>query len=319
MNATATQKGNIYDPDAWACLVRTANTPGSYLLWDGVDGLATPNDVELLQNTQPRPGNPPQQPANMVVATYAIATNAREIGAASNLGGNPNFFVDWAVSLSDLAKVGITPSTPVTFLCGTSKTQRVLDGDIVGDEQGCPGGIIDAVYCNGGNCSPCTTANACGPNCAACGGETPMCNPAVGCTAACTTHAQCSGATPDCDTARGLCVGCMANANCPSGTTCNAASGFCVGCTSNVACPGGTYCDTASGTCAPCPQATASCTGAASGSSGAGNVLANGAIEGGSCACEAVGGNPSPAGLAGLGVGIAAALRARARRRPRRG
>ena len=319
MNATATQNGNLYDRDAWACLVRTANTPGSYLLWDGVDGLATPNDVELLQNTQPHLGNPTQQPANMVVANYGVATNAREIGAASNLGGNPNFFVDWAVSLSDLAKVGITPSTPVTFLCGTSKTQRVLDGDIVGDEQGCPDGIIDAAYCNGGNCSPCTTANACGPNCTACGGATPTCNPAVGCTAACTTNAQCSGATPVCDTARGLCVGCMANANCPSGTTCNPASGFCVGCTSNAVCPGGTYCETASGTCIPCPQGTASCTGPGNGSSGAGNVLANGAIEGGSCACDVVGGNPSPGGLAGLAVGIAAALRMRARRTPRRG
>jgi Cys-rich repeat protein len=282
-------------------------------VWDGVDGLAMPNAVELLQNTQPRPGNPAQQPANMVVATYMVATNARAVAATSNLGGNPNFFVDWAVALSDLAKVGITPSTPVTFLCGTSKTQRVLDGDIVGDEQACPGGM-DAVHCTGGNCLTCTTANACGPDCAVCGGATPACNPAVGCVAACTSNAQCSGATPVCDTARGLCVGCVSNANCPMGTTCNTTSGLCVGCTSNAACPTGTYCDTASGACAPCPQGAATCAGPGGGSSGAGNVLANGKIEGGSCACDVVGGSASPGGLAAFAAGILA-MQARSRRR----
>src|ERR1700722_1087967 len=58
MAATATSNGNIFDPDAWVCLLRTANTPSSYLFWDGVDGLVTPNEVELLKNVQPRPGNP---------------------------------------------------------------------------------------------------------------------------------------------------------------------------------------------------------------------------------------------------------------------
>jgi Cys-rich repeat protein len=311
MAATATSNGNTFDPDAWACLLRTANTPASYLLWDGVDGLVTPNEVELLQNLQPRPGNPTQQPATMVVATYAITTNARESPALSNLGGTQNVFVDWGVSLSDLAKTGITASTPLTLLCGTSKTQRILDGDIVGDEQGCPGGILDAVECPGGSCSPCTTVAACGPECVDCGGATLRCNPAFGCTAACTTDAQCGGATPVCDTARGFCVGCTSNANCPAGTTCNTASGFCVGCTSNATCPGGTYCDSARGTCAPCPEGSASCAGVGS---GANNVLANGSIEGGSCACDAVGGKTSSGSIAGFAFALAAVLRARSRR-----
>jgi Cys-rich repeat protein len=316
MNATGSPDAGTYDPDAWACLLRTANTPDSYLAWDGVDGLAMPSDVELLQNTQPKPGIATQQPATMVVATYPVATNAREIAATTNLGGNPNFFVDWAVSLSDLAKVGITPSTPVTFICGTSKTQHVLDGDIVGDEQACPGGFYDAMQCPGGNCTTCTTPAACGPNCTACGGATPRCDPAIGCVAACTSNAQCSGATPVCDTARGLCVECTSNANCPSGTTCNAASGLCVGCTSNASCPAGTYCDTASGTCTPCAQGAPSCTGPGSaGSTGSSNVLANGKIEGGAGACDIGGSGASPGVPAVLALGIASALRSRRRRR----
>ena len=48
MNATVLQNATTYEPYAWACLVRTAGTPGSYLVWDGVDGLASPTDVELL-------------------------------------------------------------------------------------------------------------------------------------------------------------------------------------------------------------------------------------------------------------------------------
>jgi Cys-rich repeat protein len=313
MNATVQQNANQYLPYAWACLIRTPTTPDSYLVWDGVDGIANPNAVELLQNAQPVPGDPTQQPANTVVATYTIATNAREVAATSNIGGNPNVFIDWAVALSDLATAGITPSTPLTFICGTSKTERVLDADVIGDEQGCFGGVLDPVQCNGGSCSTCATANACGPSCTACSGATPACNPAVGCTEACTSSAQCGGLTPVCDTTRGVCVGCTSDASCPSGTTCNTASGLCIGCTPSVACPVGTLCDTASGTCTPCPPGAACPGGGGGSSSGGNNVLADGSIEGGSCACDAVGGGSSPGGLAGLALGIAAALRARAR------
>jgi hypothetical protein len=319
---TAIQNASTFDPYAWACLLRTASTPGSYLVWDGVNGLVNPNDVELLQNTQPQRGNPTRQPANSVVNTYPIATNARQVAAGSNIGGNPNFFVDWAVALSDLAKVGITNSTPMTLICGSSKTQRILDGDIIGDEQGCPGTIYDPVQCAGGNCSTCGTARACGPDCTTCGGAAPMCNPAFGCFAACNRDQQCSGATPVCDRARGFCVGCDSNATCAAGTTCNTQSGFCVGCTSNTACRGGTYCDLGSGTCTPCAQGASTCTGPGNGggSSGAsnggpGNVLANGSIEGGACACDIVGGGSSSGVAAVLALGMASALRARRRRR----
>jgi hypothetical protein len=314
-SATTRQNANNLLPYAWLCLIRTNDTPDSYLLWNGVDGLANPNDVELLQNTQPVAGNLTQQPANTVVATYNIATNAREVPAASQLGGGANVFVDWGVSLSDLAKVGITPQTPITLLCGTSKTQRILDGDIIGDEQSCPGGIVDPVFCAGGSCTTCTTAAACGPSCAACGGATPACNPVFGCTASCTGDAQCGGSTPFCDTSRGICVACTAGSSCPNGTACDVASGLCVGCTSNATCAGGTYCDRASGACTPCPPGVATCTGPSGGGGGAGNVLANGSIEGGSCACDAVGGGAPTASAAGLALGVAAALRARARRR----
>jgi Cys-rich repeat protein len=316
MNATAMQNANTFDPYAWLCLIRTPGTPGSYLVWDGIDGIAKTSGVELLQNTQPKPGNFTRQPANGAVATYPIAMNARQVAATSTLGGDPDFYVDWAVALSDLAKVGITASTPLTFICGTSKTERILDGDIIGDEQGCPGGVLDPVTCSGGACSACTTDTACGPSCAPCGGATPKCNPAVGCAASCTSDAQCSGATPVCDTMRGVCVACTSNGNCTSGTTCNTASGFCVGCTSNANCSAGTYCDTGTGTCTPCPQGAASCTGPGSGSSGGsgGNVLANGSIEGGSGACDVVGVGGSSGGLVSIALGIAAALMRKRRR-----
>jgi hypothetical protein len=320
MNATVHQDATTYDPYAWACLLRTPGTPGSYLVWDGLDGLATPTaTVDLLQNTRPQPGDPAQQPADKVVATYNVATNAREVAAPSQLGGDPDFFVDWAVALSDLGKAGITRSTPLTFICGTSRTEAVLDGDLIGDEQGCGGGVLDGISCVGAGCATCTTAGACGPSCAVCGGATPACNPAFGCTAACNSDADCASPAPVCDTARGVCVGCTSNASCPGATTCDTASGFCVGCRTNADCGRGTFCDTSSGTCAPCPSGAASCTGPGGGGGGGpGNVLAAGKIQGGSCACDVVGGRASSGGLAGLALGLGVLLRARRRRGPRR-
>jgi hypothetical protein len=315
MNATVHQTPTAYDADAWACLVRTPGTPGSYLVWDGVDGIVTPNAVELLQNTSPTPGDATQQPADAPVASYDITTNAREVPAPSQLGGDADFFVDWAVSLADLDKVGITPSTPLSFICGSSRTERVLDGDLIGDEQACRGGVLDAVRCVGGSCATCSTADACGPSCAPCRGATPACNPAFGCTAACTNGAQCAGATPVCDAARGLCVGCTSNASCRGGTTCNPASGFCVNCRTNADCAGGTFCDVGSGTCAPCAAGAASCAGPGSGNGGTTrNVLAEGKIQGGSWACDAVGGGASSGAPAGLALGLCIALGARSRR-----
>jgi hypothetical protein len=323
MNATVHRDPSTYDLDAWACLIRTENTPGSYLVWDGIDGLANPSAVDLLQNTRPQPGDPTQQPADAVVAAYDVTTNAREVAAPSQFGGDADVFVDWAVSLADLDKVGITLGstrpTPVTFICGTSTTERVLDGDLVGDEQACGGGVLDPVTCAGASCATCTTASACGPSCSACNGRTPRCNPAFGCFAACTSDADCAGSTPACDTARGVCVGCTSDAACRAGTTCNTTSGFCVGCRTNASCAGGTFCDTASGTCTPCPGGAASCAGPGTGG-GPVNVLAAGKIEGGSCACDVVGGeNVSRGGLAGLAVGLGLVLGGRSRRAGRRG
>jgi hypothetical protein len=288
MNATVKQNGNAnaYLPYAWACLIWTAGNDGSYVVWDGVNGIVSPGDVELLENTQPQPGNPTRDPAEMVLATYAIAVNAREAPASSDFGGNPDVFIDWAVSLSDLAKVAITPATPLRFLCGTSLTQRILDADVIGDEMSCAGGISDGARCSGGSCSACTTTAACGPTCATCGGAATECNPAVGCTGPCTGSAQCSAATPICDTTRGLCVGCTSNANCPTGS----------------------YCDVISGACASCPQGASSCTGSPD------NVLADGSIQGGSCACDVLGASARPGALASLALVLVLAI-CRSRRR----
>jgi hypothetical protein len=316
MNATVHQDTTTYAPYAWACLLRTPSTPGSYLVWDGLDGLSNPSAVQLLQNTRPQPGDPTQQPADGVVASYDVATSAREVSAPSQLGGDPDFFVDWAVALSDLEKVGITPSTPLTFICGTSRTERVLDGDLIGDEQSCGGGVLDALRCAGGGCATCTSADACGPSCDACSGRTPACNPAFGCTAACTSDTACAAPTPVCDTARGLCVGCTSDASCGGRTTCDTARGFCVNCISNADCAGGTFCDTASGTCAPCPAGAASCAGP--GGSGLDNVLAEGKIAGGSCACDVVGVRRSTGGLARLALSLGIMFGARCRGQRRR-
>jgi hypothetical protein len=291
MNADIRQNATAYLPYGWACLIRTSSTATTYLAWDGINGFANPTDVELVQNTVVQPGSPTRDPADTVIATYPVNVNARVTAAGSNFGGNPDYFVDWAVAMSDLGKVGISSSTPLTFICGTALTQHTLDGDLIGDETGCADGATDVVVCNGGSCSPCNTATACGPACTPCSGATPICNPATGCTGSCTSNTQCSGSTPFCDTTRGLCVGCTSNANCG----------------------GGTYCDTASGACLACPAGQSTCTGPGTG--GGGNVLANGSIEGGSCACDVVGGSAGGGTLGGLAFFLAATLRVVRRRR----
>jgi uncharacterized protein (TIGR03382 family) len=282
VNGSVKQSANAWQPYAWACLIKTGTADAApYAVWDGIDGIATPQNVELLQNSSQQAADPTRDPADATLATYPLNTNARDVAAGSNFGGDADFFVDWAVSMSDLAKAGITTQTPMRFICGTSKSEKILDGDLIGDEAGA-GGPADTVQCTASSCSACTTTTACGPSCAACSGSLPVCNPSIGCVASCTSNAQCSGATPVCDTANNACVGCLSGADCAAGT----------------------YCDTASHTCAQCPQGATTCT-------GGGTTPVSDSIQGGSFACNAAPAHNGPGLLAWVGLAIAMALRRR--------
>ena len=85
----------------------------------------------LYSNTQTTllndPTDPPDEPP---VRSYPLSSHARSLRASgSNYGGNPDFFLDFAIPWQDLQLVGLSPSTPVTAWAATSSTATTLNGD----------------------------------------------------------------------------------------------------------------------------------------------------------------------------------------------
>ncbi len=78
--------------------------------------------------------NDPADPSERLLSTYAGDTSARGVPAvgalASSFGGDPDFFVDWAVPLTDLMAQGVTPTTALVFVMGTSSDAQAIDLDV---------------------------------------------------------------------------------------------------------------------------------------------------------------------------------------------
>lgn len=243
---------NNYKPFGWACAIDTDGVLTSYELIAGVDGIQNPDVVELLANTQQTPDSP-KDIAETLLMSYSVTTHAREVAATSSFGGDPDFFIDWAVKLSDMT--GVTATTPLRFACGTSNNARSLAADLVGlgNPTTLTGLWSTPFTCGSAGCGQCSTAAACGPTCAPCGGSTPFCDTTLSkcvgcqtnancsaptsvcspttktCTAGCSSNTDCSGVTPICNTGVGVCVGCLTNQDCKDqkAPTCNQATFAC--------------------------------------------------------------------------------------------
>ena len=54
------------------------------------------------------------------MSPYLPSTHARAVPAPSMFNNTPDFFIDWAIDVADMIANGITSSTPIRFICGTS-------------------------------------------------------------------------------------------------------------------------------------------------------------------------------------------------------
>ncbi|MBC7174107.1 MAG: hypothetical protein H5U40_16815, partial [Polyangiaceae bacterium] len=96
-----------------------------------VDGIASTEVVRLDRNTtQAAPNDPADRPEEPITS-YPVATHARSVLAEgifeSSFGGDPDYFLDWAIPLADLALEGIDGSTPLVLVMGTSSSAQSLD------------------------------------------------------------------------------------------------------------------------------------------------------------------------------------------------
>lgn len=98
------------------------------ILVEGIAGMA--GTVNVFTNTATTTANEPSDPADQPPAQmYPFADNARTIDAGTDFGGNPDFFLDFAVPWSALVPLGLDRDTPIRVWVASSNLPNALDGD----------------------------------------------------------------------------------------------------------------------------------------------------------------------------------------------
>lgn len=116
---------------SWGMQFDLNNDLNNYELLILVDGTAGgAGTVQLFTNMTTTLPNDPNDPADQPAAqTYTFANNARSVMVASNFGGSPDFFLDFAVPWSALTPLGLDHDTPTYVWAATSSSANSLNGD----------------------------------------------------------------------------------------------------------------------------------------------------------------------------------------------
>lgn len=136
------RQGTALAPYAWGILIDTDGDLRFYEYSLQVNA-KNPAQVELYQNTTKTGGaKDPAETQKYVKAldlvnasatpTPDLVGNYRVSKANTNIGGDDDFFLDFAIPLSELDKVGIKKDTPIVVWGGTSSSGHQLDLDLAG-------------------------------------------------------------------------------------------------------------------------------------------------------------------------------------------
>ncbi len=136
LDSNPMQNANSLRPYAWGVIIDTDGDFSAYEYAFIVNGIS--DVIEFAENTTPGTAGDPTDPAETVHATYPIELgpnpppNVRVMLADSTFNANADYFLDFAVPIADLETYGISSTTPMRFLAGTSSSGQRLNVDIVG-------------------------------------------------------------------------------------------------------------------------------------------------------------------------------------------
>ena len=120
--------GGTLSPFTWGMEFDTDGNLQTYEVLVLVNGI-TPG-VYVFRNSSTTLNNDPNDPANEpAVVTYPTTSHVQSAAAGSNFGGNPDRFLDFAVSWADMQSVGIDRDTAIAVWAASSSSANSLNGD----------------------------------------------------------------------------------------------------------------------------------------------------------------------------------------------
>lgn len=123
-----------------------------------VDGGGS-DSVVFRRNTQQRNVGDPSDEAEELLFTWPASTHARAVRASSRIGGNDDWFIDWALPTSALQSAGVPLDTALRLIFGSSSNTRSIASDLASASG-------DTTLAGAGSDPVCTT-----PACVLCGQE----------------------------------------------------------------------------------------------------------------------------------------------------
>lgn len=153
------QSGSV-KPFGWGLLLDTNNDFSAYEFAAMVDGTGNPKRVVFAQNTSPGTTGDPSDVVETELSSVAISTaaggNARISTADTSFNSTTDYFLDYSIPLSALRTAGISLSSPLRFIAGTSSSGNSLSVDLAGTAAAPgPGALAqagsDTVYMDGSN------------------------------------------------------------------------------------------------------------------------------------------------------------------------
>lgn len=151
-------------PFGWGVLIDTDGDFSAYEFLIMVDGTGA-DQVAFAANTSPETTGSPNDDAETDLPPYPEALvsgdggNVRITEAETSFNGDPDFYLDIAVSLATMREVGLDLNTPVAFIGGTSNSARAISVDLAGTAVPPGPGTLavaasDEVYLDGSSADP---------------------------------------------------------------------------------------------------------------------------------------------------------------------
>jgi uncharacterized protein (TIGR03382 family) len=145
VNKKPTKTDGTFEPFGWGCAIDYNNTPATMEFIAMVNGITNmgpdgnPDQVEWDYNPTPNPDSA-SDIAEVTVATFptaGAAGYARSVLADSMIGGDADYFIDFAIPLTTMRSPPVTtPPTPgipstttLRFACGSSNNAQRLNAD----------------------------------------------------------------------------------------------------------------------------------------------------------------------------------------------
>ena len=123
--------GSGFGPFGWGVLIDSNGNLDNYEVSVVVNGIGTPEEVGVFQNTVQGAIGDPQDSPEVTTAIQPAATFARGVLATDSLfDGNPDYFVDWAASRANLRTAGIADDSALRLVFSSSNNGVTLTADL---------------------------------------------------------------------------------------------------------------------------------------------------------------------------------------------